>query len=326
MINKDDLVSLSYEKKVRYRAAINSGYFDNYERDQHIFWHTLVGYLLRKSPKRTAVLNRLKDILGHIPTWDDMSDDVLRDFVYDLTENMAASSARTMCAELKAVLNANKRKIPSEDFREILSLRDEVSQSVYLTREEILRIIAYTPVNRTEQFVRRNFLVGCMTGARRCDAERLTTSSCDIDTGMLTYVPQKTPGIKVSVPVDERMRLRDLLIDEYRRQCDPHVFNHTLRRICRECRIDTPCTIRHRGISETKPKYEFVSSHTARRSFATNLYLAGISLEDIAMLMGHGKNIETTKRYICAERQMSSNVLAYFQQPQENKQQNEYED
>ena len=33
--------------------------------------------------------------------------------------------------------------------------------------------------------------------------------------------------------------------------------------------------------------------------------------------MGHGKNIETTKRYICADRQISSNVLAYFQSHEE---------
>jgi hypothetical protein len=39
-----------------------------------------------------------------------------------------------------------------------------------------------------------------------------------------------------------------------------------------------------------------------------------VALEDIAMMMGHGKNIETTKRYICAERALNPNVMSYFQQ------------
>lgn len=156
-----------------------------------------------------------------------------------------------------------------------------------------------------------------MTGARLCDAEKLTINNCDIDTGTLSYVPKKTPGIIVTVPVDERLKLRELLADKYRRPCCNDVFNTIIRRISKECRIDTMCTIRRRGEDVTAPKYELISSHTARRSFATNLYLAGVSIEDIALLMGHGKNIETTKRYICAERPVSTNVMAYFQQQEQ---------
>ncbi|MDO9635196.1 MAG: tyrosine-type recombinase/integrase [Paludibacter sp.] len=35
------------------------------------------------------------------------------------------------------------------------------------------------------------------------------------------------------------------------------------------------------------PKNELVTSHTARRSFATNLYLAGIDTISIMLLTGH---------------------------------------
>lgn len=314
MINTDDLVSLSWEQKKKYRAAIAFGYFDNYEESPRQWKHSLVGSFLYKYPNRTATLNRLRDIVGHTPTWEDMTEDVIRDFVDETTEAMAVSSAKTICAEFKSVLNENRRKIPSDDFMRTLSVKGEVSQAVYLTRDEIVSIINYKPIDDIERFVRRNFLVEFMTGARRCDAEKLTINHCDIDTGMLSYVPQKTPGIVVTVPVDERLGVRELLADRYTRSCCDDVFNSVVRRICKECGIDTICTIRRRGKSVTAPKYELVSSHTARRSFATNLYLSGVSIEDIALLMGHGKNIETTKRYICAERPISTNVMAYFQQ------------
>lgn len=316
-MRKEEIKSFNFEQRKKFRNAIEEGYFDDYDANPREWKHTFVGSFLWKYPTRTATLNRIREIVGHVPMWEDITDDNLRDFVDECQEEgMAMSSVRTVCAELKAVLNANKRKFPSEDFMRILSVKGETSQAVYLTRDEMMRIMNYKPIGLLDQFVKRNFVVEFLTGARRCDAERLTINNCDIDTGTLSYVPQKTPGIIVTVPVDERLHLRDYLADKYYRDCGNDVFNETLRKICKACNIDTICTIMRRGQSVTAPKWELVSSHTARRSFATNLYLAGISLEDIAILMGHGKNIETTKRYICAERQMSSNVMAYFQ-PQE---------
>ena len=46
-----------------------------------------------------------------------------------------------------------------------------------------------------------------------------------------------------------------------------------------------------------KPRYELVSSHTGRRTFATLLAEKGISLEDIASATGH-KNISTLQGYV----------------------------
>lgn len=317
-MKKEQIKSFNFEQRKKFQNAIEEGYFDDYDSNPREWKHSFVGAFLWKYPSRTATLNRLRDIVGRIPVWEDITDENIKDFVDECQEDgMAMSSVRTICAELKAVLNLNKRKIQSEDFRQILTVKGETSQAIYLTREEMQRIMDYKPIGLLDQFVRRNFVVEFLTGARRCDAEKLTITNCDINTGTLSYVPKKTPGIIVTVPVDERQNLRAFLADRYYRECDNHVFNDVIRSICKRCNIDSICTIMRRGQSVTAPKWQLVSSHTARRSFATNLYLSGISLEDIAILMGHGKNIETTKRYICAERKMSSQVMAYFQPPKE---------
>lgn len=39
--------------------------------------------------------------------------------------------------------------------------------------------------------------------------------------------------------------------------------------------------------TQTMPKYKLVSSHTARRSFATNAYLAGVPTISIMKITGH---------------------------------------
>lgn len=318
-----EISELSFEQNKKYRHAIKCGYFDTWENDPRSWKHTFAGAFIWKYPQRVKVVDILSDIAGHTAEWEDISDDNLRDFVEELVDQeLASSSIKTMCAELKAIINANRRKVPSEDFMKILTVRGGASQAVYLTVEEMQRIIDFTAVGKAERFVRRNFVVEMLTGARRCDAERLSINNCDIETGTLSYVPQKTPEIVVTLPVDERFGLRRFLVDDFHIECNRDKFNDTIRDICYRCRIDTLCTIQRRGQQVTAPKYELVSSHTARRSFATNLYLAGVSIEDVALMMGHGKNIETTKRYICAERQMSPNVMAYFQpkEQQENEQ------
>jgi integrase len=55
--------------------------------------------------------------------------------------------------------------------------------------------------------------------------------------------------------------------------------------------IDEPVIIRERknGLcyKRTLPKYDLISSHRARRSFATNAYLSGIPSISIMQITGH---------------------------------------
>lgn len=309
-----ELRGLSYEQNKKFRYAIECGYFDTWEQDPRKWKHTFIGAFLWKYPTRVKVLNILKDIIGNMPVWEDINDETLRDLVDELSANeLAPGSIRTMCAELKAVLNENAERIHSMNFAKILSVKGTATQSIYLTNHEMELFLSYVPKTDVEHFVHRNFCVGMLTGARRVDTEKLTISNCDIDTNMLSYVPQKTPGLIVRVPVDERHGLRNFLADINIEPCCLDTFNEVLRRICNEIGIETVCTVVKAGKNITEPKWKLVSSHTARRTFATNLYLAGVSLEDIAMMMGHGKNIETTKRYICAERTLNPSVMSYFQ-------------
>lgn len=310
-----EIKGLSYEQNKKYHVAIERGYFKNYEAEPKKWRHSFIGAYVWKHPGRIKVLDLICSVIGHEPEWQDMTDTNLKDFVDELFESgMAPSSMRTVCAELKAVLNDNvEHEIPSERFNKILSVKGQISQAVYLTREEVERLAIYTPRSYVEQYVLRNFMIESLTGARKEDAKRLTINNCNHETGLLTYVPQKTPNIVVSVPVDERMGLRQFLADDYKRECCDDVFNETIRTICRESGINEICTLQRRGEKVTEPKWKLVSSHTGRRSFATNLWLAGVSLEEIALMMGHGKNIETTKRYICSERKLSANVMSYFQ-------------
>jgi hypothetical protein len=65
----------------------------------------------------------------------------------------------------------------------------------------------------------------------------------------------------------------------------------------------------HKVIRESKRKYELEGSHTARRSFATNAYLAGIPAARIMLLTGH-KTEDAFFRYIRIQKAENAKVLA----------------
>lgn len=92
---------------------------------------------------------------------------------------------------------------------------------------------------------------------------------------------------------------------------DP-TFNNNIRNICRKAGITEAVKVFKAGKEVEGEKWEFVSSHTARRSFATNLYLRGADLYSISQMMGHA-SVEMTQNYLCCGlREQSAQVMEYF--------------
>lgn len=103
------------------------------------------------------------------------------------------------------------------------------------------------------------------------------------------------------------------------------VFNRNIREVCRLAGIDRPTKLRKnragKNIYITKPKWQWVHQYTARYSFATNLSLAGASIQDISRLMGH-TTIKQTEGYI-KSKQLHAAINAaqnpYFMEKPEKK-------
>ena len=80
-----------------------------------------------------------------------------------------------------------------------------------------------------------------------------------------------------------------------------------------------------RPVIKTSPKYELISSHTGRRSFATNLYLQCKSAHYVMNLTGHTTE-ENFKRYICVDqKEMAEVVRKYINLDNENDDNENYE-
>lgn len=196
----------------------------------------------------------------------------------------------------KAERSGYKFPIQHEDVVKMLSVRQEASEHVYLTPTELKLLEAYIPSSSVERFTRAVFLLCSYTGCRVTDYPLITEAN--FYENELRFTAEKT---KVSA----RMPLHPLvpkLIEELREfnyvpTSIASTVGYTIKEICSKALINEPVTVYQRGKRQTLPKYKFVASHTARRSFATNLYIDGYTIKQISGMMGH-KNVQQTEKYI----------------------------
>ena len=73
--------------------------------------------------------------------------------------------------------------------------------------------------------------------------------------------------------------------------------------------IQTSLTRGGKVITQTKKKFEVITTHTARRSFATNLYLAGVNSLTIMKLTGHKSEKVFLNCYLKASPIENANIV-----------------
>lgn len=246
-------------------------------------------------------------------TWKNITKIRLSKFVSFLNDNLARSSVKTYCAMLKSVFNLYNEEVKLPNgYEDILSIKKDISQNTWLNDSEIERIIAYIPTNENERLVKNQFVMGCVTGARHSDYMKFTRENKVGE--RLVYVSVKThicAEIPLS-PVVERLLAENEMFYLTGKEVSDPTFNKTIREICRKVGINERLKLYRTGEFIEGNKWEFVSSHTARRSFATNLYLRGADLYAISKMMGH-TSVTMTEGYIsCGLRDLSDDILAYF--------------
>lgn len=188
--------------------------------------------------------------------------------------------------------------------------QSSIFRRVYLTREEIAALAGLDlQGNRAMEKVRDVFLVGCYTGQRFSDYSSMCIDEIETigiegtEFKALRKVQRKT-GRTVVIPI-----LDDGLLDIIQRWGGrlPKVsisdLNVRIKTLCRMAgvkgEISIPCSRAGSSSRIKKQKYELVSSHTARRSYITNLYMEGrLSTEQIRSISGHSSE-DSFKRYLC---------------------------
>ena len=268
------------------------------------------GYFVEKYPKREIVIRRFEESLEEEMTWDSFTNYNLYTFIENLRSVVSNNSAKTYAAQMKSFLNLHlpKCKGLSNGWEKLLSIREIESTHITLTEEEVGKIIQYamdSSNSESKRNVAATFAVCCVTGARWDDA--YTFKDCDLSGKTFKYISKKTDVI-AEIPVSPV--LRALAFDL--RKIHITAYNKIIKSICKELNINSEVSVFKGGVALRGAKWEFVSSHTARQSFATNLYNRGADLEIISKMMGH-TTYQQTKRYINSDLELlDENIIGFF--------------
>lgn len=174
--------------------------------------------------------------------------------------------------------------------RKFTVLRED-AENIYLNKSDLTKLEALDLSNELRLAkVRDMFLVGCHTGLRFSDFSKLKPHNIK---GEFIEVTQMKTGAPVVIPVHDVVKK---IIQKYDGHLPPPIsnqkFNSYIKDVCKKIKdfdevVNITSTKGGQKVTETCTKWSLVSTHTARRSFATNQYLAGLPSLTIMAITGH---------------------------------------
>jgi integrase len=177
------------------------------------------------------------------------------------------------------IFNTRAFKKPTED-----------AETIYLSEEELLQIRNTILPKPSLENVKDLFLLACYTGVRSQDYGKLTHANMMKNGKMLRVRTEKTDE-EVIIPLHPEAKR---ILEKYNgtpRLVSNQKFNKYIKEVCKIAgiveSISVTRTVAGKKKTTTAPKHDFVSSHTARRSFATNAYKAGVASLAIMAITGH---------------------------------------
>ena len=255
----------------------------------------------------TTTINSLKEYEKHIKKHLKFSDIDIKFYnkyvKYLNDKNYSVNTIGSHIKVIKVMMNiaTNRDLNEAKDFAktEFKTINEE-TQSIYLTIDELQKISNLDlSKNKRLEPVRDMFLIACFTGLRFSDLKQLRKDH--FQENVIKIKTIKT-GQTVTIPLHATVRE---IYNKYEyilpRVISNQKMNEYLKEIGELAKIIDPIiqnkTRGGLGVEKNVLKYDLITVHTARRSFATNTYLQGVPVIAIRMITGH-KTERAFLRYI----------------------------
>ena len=266
-----------------------------------------------------------KHIKDEFSVFDKRFQEIFTDWAYT-SRNYRFNTIPTSFSILKVWLNEATRQglIQDDTFKSYHSKSNEVD-NIYLTEDEIARIYALdipdlkkkgiVDSKSTMEETRDLFIIGCWTGLRQSDLNHLEKALFNIESETITVITEKTAE-KVKIPMHPFIKEIYKKYDgKFPKMCYKSRFNEHLSELGRLAKIDDEVIVKENQGGKVKSvrykKYQLIKCHTARRSFATNLYLKGAPAISIMKLTGHTTEGNFMK-YIKVTREENAELMRKF--------------
>lgn len=270
-----------------------------------------------------TTLNHLKDFAktkGYRIDFDTINLEFYNNFVEYLSKEkgLLTNSIGKYIKAIKAVLNeATERGVNSNiEFksRKFKSLQEEIDH-VYLTTEEIDALYKLSLDGKKYlERVRDLFVIGCHTGLRFSDFSHLTNENFIKDRGCHFFqVRTHKTKEKVVVPIKPTvLEIWNKYDGQLPRAISNQKMNDYLKELGELAGLNKAVIIKKTSGNEVRQmkfkKHELISTHTARRSFATNAYREGVPSLSIMKITGH-RTEKAFMRYIKISQEENAALL-----------------
>lgn len=262
--------------------------------------------LMANNTRKSSTIRQYNVTIGKLKSYQtdkllklrftDINIDFYNNFIGYLKKehNLSTNTLGTHIKNLKMWMNASKLSGLHEEHQYasgVFKKPTEPADTIFLSEAEIKQMInTIMPYPHLEN-VRDLFVLACYTGVRIQDYGKLDAFHLINNDTMFKIRTEKT-DVEVIIPVHPIIAKR--ILDKYNGKpkviCN-QAFNKYIKEVCRVSKIDeiVKTTKTTGGTKRTllTSKWKLVSSHCARRSFATNAYLAGLPTLAIMAITGH---------------------------------------
>ena len=282
----------------------------------------------RKARRKTdSYISQYKAIINHLTNFcvlnqcelytNSITEDFLDDFILYLEGiNLRVNTIKGIIQKVKAMTRklGTYGYIIDPTFDEV-EVEEESTFSIYLSMNDITRIYYYKftkqDKRKAKEKIRDLFVIGCLTALRYSDYSTLKPENFQDG-----YIVKRTKKTNVVVKIPTHDYIKEIY-DKYNGNIPTfniQYFNRYIKLIMKEIGFDDKYTFSFTsgGVlnTVTKYKWELISSHTARRSAATNMYLTGrMKTFEIMQLTGHTSE-RNFFRYIKVTSEQSASQIA----------------
>lgn len=258
-----------------------------------------------------AIIKNLKRILNYATENDDNINLSFKNFkkpteeVFNIyLDEDEINRIYNLVIDEKAVIEFHKNKKEIIDGKEV-----QVDKSQFLSKFTIKRQIK--ALNRA----RKLFVVGCWTGLRVENYLSIDPElHVDLSAGFIHAIANKN-GPKLRIPVHKLVK-QIVEVDGFPESISQQKLNEHIKILGEMANInDTIIFTRTKGnrrVEYTKKKYEMITTHTARRSFASNLISRGIPKQFIMAVTGHKTESSFNKYTASVHKDIMTSKLADF--------------
>lgn len=291
-------------------------------------------HIQKNTPLALNTIKNMKNLMNHLRDFQEFShrsiefDTIDMKFYNGFTDYMTkikkvnVNSIGKLITQIKVVMRealelgyTNNTIFTHRKFRSASVETD----AVYLNDKEVEEIYNLDLSDHVKlERVRDLFVIGCYTGLRFSDLTELSIENVDDD---ILEVRQIKTGDRVYIPLQPEVKaVMDRYDGNFPGTISNQKFNEYLKNVCEKCellkkQVSLKTFVAGKRVVITEPKYQFVKSHTARRSFATNEYKKGeLTISEIRAITGHKTDKSFYKYIRVTPRENAENVAAKWRE------------